>query len=81
MEDYKKEGIAFKQLLLSKGYSVRTFARESYYSQSRLYRLCAGTNDLRTVSVYNIVIWCKLLKLNSIEEFYYLCEIDLLNEI
>lgn len=80
MEDFKKEGKKLRELIIAKYGSIYSFAYLSKYAPSRLYRLCSGENDTRTMSLYNAVIFARLLGYKSLEEFYKALGIDIMNE-
>lgn len=77
---YKKEGEAFRKLIVSKGSSPYSLAMSTRYGVSKIYRLCSGEESLRTVTLLNIVRFARFFGYKTIEDFYLDMGIDLFKE-
>ena len=78
---YLEEGKKFKRLIESRNMTPYRFSMACLYSPARLYRLISGEDDIRTVQTYNIAIFCRILGINTMDEFFKALDIDLIKEI
>lgn len=78
---YKKEGERLKELINQKGLSIYKFAKLTYYSDSRIYRLINGECSIMTVEVRNACLFAQALGYKSLNDFLNAMNIDILNNI